>query len=216
MSGDKMRTTGEMSMQIPLQIAIKDLEYTDAMDSRIRQKAERLDQFASDIIRCRVMLEPVAKHHIHQTLYKVRIDVTLPGKTISVTREPSMHWEHGEVHAAIGEAFDLTIRQLEDYVRRRRGHVKSHLGQPVGRVSRMVPDMDCGFLETFDGREVYFHRHSVLNNQFQSLHVGAEVTFLEEEGEKGPQASTVRVLRNHRNHESDDERMGDDRATSEE
>lgn len=211
-----MQATGETSMQIPLQIAFKDLDHSDSIESRIRQKAERLDQFASDIIRCRVMLEPVAKHHIHQTLYKVRIDVTLPGKTICVTREPSLHWEHGEIHTAIGEAFDLTIRQLEDYVRRRRGEVKSHQGQPVGRVTRLIPHKDCGFLETTDGREVYFHRHSVLNNQFQSLEVGAEVVFLEEEGDKGPQASMVRVLRNHRNHQSEDERMGRDGATSEE
>lgn len=203
-------------MQIPLQIAFKDLEHSDSIESRIRQKAERLDQFASDIIRCRVMLEPIAKHHIHQTLYKVRIDVTLPGKTISVTREPNTHWEHGEIHAAIGEAFDLTMRQLEDHVRRRRGQVKSHQEQPVGRVIRLVPQKDCGFLETSDGREVYFHRHSVLNNQFQSLEVGAEVAFLEEEGDKGPQASTVRVLRIHRNHISEDERTGSDGATSEE
>lgn len=203
-------------MQIPLQIAFKDLDRSDSIESRIRQKAERLDQFASDIIRCRVMLEPVAKHHIHQTLYKVRIDVTLPGKTISVTREPSMHWEHGEIHAAIGEAFDLTIRQLEDYVRRRRGQVKSHRGQPVGRVIRLVPHKDCGFLQTSEGREVYFHRHAVLNNQFPTLEVGAEVAFIEEEGDKGPQASTVRVLRNHSNHESEDERMKSDGATSEE
>ncbi len=203
-------------MQIPIQIALKDLDHDDSIESRIRQKAERLDQFASDIIRCRVMLEPVAKHHIHQTLYKIRIDVTLPGKTISVTREPSMQWEHGEIHSAIGDAFDLTFRQLEDYVRRRRGQVKNHHAQPVGRVIRLVPQKNFGFLETSDGREIYFHRHAVLNDQFDALHVGAEVAFIEEAGDKGPQASTVRVLRNQRNHASEDERVSNDGIASEE
>jgi cold shock CspA family protein len=51
-----------------------------------------------------------------------------------------------------------------------------------------------GFLMTPDGRELYFHRHSVLHDDFERLAVGTEVRFEEEEGEKGPQASTVQVV----------------------
>jgi cold shock CspA family protein len=53
---------------------------------------------------------------------------------------------------------------------------------------------DYGFLETPDGREVYFHKNSVLHNGFEQLKVGTEVYYAEEQGEKGPQASTVRVV----------------------
>ena len=48
-----------------------------------------------------------------------------------------------------------------------------------------------------DGHEVYFHRNSVLGDEFDRLEVGNEVTFSEEAGEKGPQASTVRRIRKH-------------------
>ena len=54
-----------------------------------------------------------------------------------------------------------------------------------------------GFLKTSDGREVYFHRNSVLNDAFPRLKVGTRVTFAEEEGDKGPQASTVRLEGKH-------------------
>jgi cold shock CspA family protein len=95
------------------------------------------------------------------------------------------------------DAFDTARRKLEDYVRRRRQAVKAHEVPPHGRVSRLFPQEDYGFIETPDGREIYFHRHSVLHDAFERLQVGAEVTFAEEEGKKGPQASTVRLVGRH-------------------
>ena len=53
---------------------------------------------------------------------------------------------------------------------------------------------DIGFLQTSDGREIYFHKHSVLQPGFGHLDVGAKVYFAEEQGERGPQASTVRCV----------------------
>jgi cold shock CspA family protein len=44
---------------------------------------------------------------------------------------------------------------------------------------------------------VYFSRASVLDGAFDDLTVGSPVAFVEEAGEKGPQASTVRVLGKH-------------------
>ena len=51
-----------------------------------------------------------------------------------------------------------------------------------------------GFIEA-DGHGVYFHRNSVVGGHFERLRVGSRVRFTEEEGEKGPQASTVRLVR---------------------
>jgi cold shock CspA family protein len=50
---------------------------------------------------------------------------------------------------------------------------------------------DYGFIVTPDGREVYFHRNSVVGGDFDRLEAGADVRFVEELGEQGPQASTV-------------------------
>lgn len=88
-------------------------------------------------------------------------------------------------------------RQLEDYVRRQRGDVKSHARTPHGKVSKLLPSEDYGFLTTPDGREIYFHRNSVLNEAFDKLEIGTEVSFAEEEGNRGPQASTVKLAGRH-------------------
>src|SRR3546814_4757513 len=73
--------------------------------------------------------------------------------------------------------------------------------QPTATVRELRREDGYGFLETSDGRDVYFHSHSVLNDDFGRLRPGTRVTFAEELGEKGPQASTVKLLGKHRSEE---------------
>jgi cold shock CspA family protein len=61
----------------------------------------------------------------------------------------------------------------------------------ASRVARLFLKAGYGFLVTADNREIYFNRASVLNQGFNRLKPGDEVRFFEEEGVKGPQASTV-------------------------
>jgi cold shock CspA family protein len=98
-----------------------------------------------------------------------------------------------DLYVAIRDAFDAARRRLEDYAGRQRGAVKSHEERHRARVSRLFPEEGYGFLATPDGREIYFHRHSVLHPGFDRLAIGTEVRFVEESGEKGPQASTVAI-----------------------
>ena len=100
---------------------------------------------------------------------------------------------HKDLRIAITQAFKTAGRQLQDYGRRQRGDVKTHETLPKARVSRVFPDKGYGFLQTEDGREIYFHQDSVLKKGFARLRAGTEVAFVEEQGEKGAQASTVRI-----------------------
>ena len=77
------------------------------------------------------------------------------------------------------------------------GMIKSHEGQPIGTVVRLDPAGEFGFLRSSDGEEFYFHRNSVLDGNFSELAVGSRVTFADEIGEKGPQATTVKLLGKH-------------------
>jgi cold shock CspA family protein len=63
-------------------------------------------------------------------------------------------------------------------------------------ITRLVYDRGYGFFRTPDGREIYFHRHSVLNGHFARLSVGMLVRFAEEDGDDGIQARTVQVIDN--------------------
>jgi ribosomal subunit interface protein len=188
---------GDHAVQLPVQISFRDMEPSPAIEATIREKVARLDKFAGRITSCRVVVEHAGKHHVHGNQYNVRIDVTLPGDEVVATREPAEHKEYKEIAIAIRDAFDSAARQLEDFVRRQRGDVKSRAQMPHARVSKLMPGGDYGFLATPEGREIYFHRSSVLNDVFDELEVGTEVAFAEEEGERGPQATTVKLVGRH-------------------
>ena len=176
-------------MDLPLQVTARDIELTDAIKTEIAERAEKLDKFYDRIMRCKVMVECPKRHQNDGKLYNLRIVIKVPGAELTVKRELNK-----DLYVAIRDAFDAARRKLEDYAREQRGIVKHHEEPPRGRISALFTEKGYGFLTTPDGLEVYFHKNSVLNKDFEKLKVGTEVRFAEEQGEKGPQASTVTVL----------------------
>jgi ribosomal subunit interface protein len=183
-------------MKHPLQITVRNMSLSEAAKAAIHEKAAKLDAVDDRIIGCRVLVELPHKHHHQGALYNVRIDLTIPGAELVVKREP-----HEDLYVAIRDAFDAARRQLRE--RRKQtinGVVPREAPQPDARISRLFPIEGYGFLETPDGREIYFHRNAVLKSGFDHLEVGAHVRYVEEEGEKGPQASTVVSTTRHAAH----------------
>ena len=88
-------------------------------------------------------------------------------------------------------------RQLQDYKRQQENNVKTHEVPDHGRISEIIPMQDYGRIATPDGREIYFHRNSLVSGDFDALDVGSEVRFTEEMGEQGPQASSVQLVGKH-------------------
>jgi cold shock CspA family protein len=199
-------------MQCPLQITFRNMKPSETIEEWIRAEADKLDSFYNRVMGCRVAIEVPHRHRRKGSPYHIRIDLTVPGEEIVVRREPSLrhrarqlgetevqkHLElktpHKNLRLAINDAFKAAGRRLQDYARRQRGDVKSHTPLHVARVSKILRDEGYGFLTADDGRGIYFHKNSVLNRAFSRLKIGTTVSFLEEPGEKGPQASTVRIV----------------------
>ena len=186
-------------MQLPLQITFRHMDTSEAVAARIRERAEELDRFFNGIISCRVVVECRHPRHIKGNLFRVGVDINVPGREIAVGRDPAAHHAHEDIYVAIRDAFDTTRRLLEDYAREARGDVKLHVVPDHGKVARLLPEQDCGFILSTDGNEIYFHRNSVMNGGFDKLAVGDEVRFVAQHSEsaEGPQASTVVPLRKH-------------------
>lgn len=184
-------------MQQPLEITFRNMDPSPAVEADVKQKAAKLDEFFDRIMACRVAIEKGHKHHRKGNLYHVRIDLTVPDGELVVNREPDAHHAHEDVYVAVRDAFDAMRRRLEDFSRQVRGDVKYHDLQPHGRVAYVAPMADYGTIVTTDGKEVYFHRNSIVDADFDRLEVGDEVRFTEEIGEQGPQATTVHVIGKH-------------------
>ncbi len=184
-------------MQLPLQITFRHMEKSDALDAAIRKRAAQLDQFHDHIMSCRVVVEPHHKHKHKGNLFCIHINLKTPGREIVVSRESDLHQAHEDAYVAVRDAFDALRRQVEDHARRQKGKVKTHEVPPHGKVIQLVPEEDYGRIETPYGREIYFHRNSLLNGDFDKLEVGVEVRFAEEEGEQGPKATSVSLVGKH-------------------
>jgi ribosomal subunit interface protein len=176
-------------MQLPLQIRLHDISPSEAVEGYIRERASKLDLFCDGIISCRVAVKTAARQHRKGKRYSVCIHLAVPGGELVVNRQVGE-----DLYVAIRDAFETVRRKLKDYTRRQRAAVKKHEVQPHARVSKLFPEAGYGFLETPDGREIYFHCNSVLNGGFDRLAIGQEVRFVEEQGEQGPQASTVSIV----------------------
>ncbi len=180
-------------MQLPLQVTFRHMPSSPALEDDIRERVRSLDQLCDRLTGCRVVIE--APHHSHHqgNLFHVRVDLTVPGREIVVSREPAQHHAHEDAHVAIRDAFEAATRRLQDWIREMRGQTKAHEPPPHGRVARLFPDEGYGFIETAEGTDVYFHRNSVVTGDFDRLHAGDEVRFTPEAGANGPQASSVHV-----------------------
>ena len=178
-------------MQVPMTISFRDVHPSAAVEADIREKADKLEEFFDRITSLRVVVERPHRRHRQGELFHVRIDLRVPGREIVVTREPAAHRAYEDLYVAIRDAFDDAKRQLQDYAKEVRRRPKTHAAPAEGRVARVHAEDDYGFIETPDGREIYFHRNSVVGGDFDRLEAGADVRFVEELGEQGPQASTV-------------------------
>jgi cold shock CspA family protein len=185
-------------MQTPVQIDFQGMNATEQLRGAIADHVAELEQRFGRVTACRVVLKAPSERHRTGGLYEVNIRLVLPnGREVNVDRTAKADERHSDVTFAINDAFHRARRQLQDQVRRMQGQVKTHDSEPTGTVSQIEPIDGFGMLETADGREIYFHRNSVLNDGFNKLKVGTRVTFSEEVGEKGPQASTVKLAGKH-------------------
>lgn len=181
-------------MQIPLQLKIQDTPKQPWIEDLVRRRAEKLERYCDDIVRCRVTIEQPHKNVSSGNPFRVQVDVTIPpGHEIVVHKDPLDSGPSQELRTVINSAFDATERQVKELVEKRRRDVKTH-DEPVAFVVRKFGGQGYGFLKTPDGREIYFHKNSVVNGDYGRLEVGTQVRFEESMGDMGPQATTVHIV----------------------
>jgi len=108
-------------MQTELQITVRDMDHSPALDQRIRDKVQKLERVYAPLMGCRVVAEAPHKHKHQGKAFNVRVDLTVPGGEIVVNRDA-----HEDPHVALRDAFDHAKRRLEEYARAQRGDVKAH------------------------------------------------------------------------------------------
>ncbi len=103
------------------------MEPSPALEARIRELATRLEKFSEQIVRCRVIVEPLPQHSHKGALYEIHLDITLPDEEIAICHSHHGDHAHEDPYVALHDTFRAARRKLEDYERKRRLDVKSHV-----------------------------------------------------------------------------------------
>jgi len=113
-------------MQNPAKIVFRNLPKSDALESNINQRIEKLDKHFDHITSCNVLVEETHHHKHKGKLYHVRINLNVPEKELVVSREKHDKHEHVDAYVAVRDAFNAMERQLDDYSQKLRGDIKEH------------------------------------------------------------------------------------------
>jgi cold shock CspA family protein len=185
-------------METQADVTFRNTSADPAIEALVHREAAKLERYGQKLVSCRVAIEQPQRHQQDGSRFRVRLFIGAGlQQPVVVTREPRDSDMHESLRTIVLGAFRAARRQLQSMTERRRGDTKA-LKEPRALVVRLFPGASrgegYGFLKTPDGRELYFHRNSVRHDDYERLTVGTEVRFEEEEGDNGPQASTVQVV----------------------
>lgn len=183
-------------METAPEIIFHDVQRSEWVEAYVGERLAHLERFARGITRCRVTLTREQASQRTGNRYSALVEVRVPPQhDLAVRKQKEIADMPAQMPALINLAFGAIERQLKKTAALRRGEEKAHDGQPHGVVEKLFDAAGYGFIRSLgDDRQFYFHRNSVLHDDFARLSIGTEVRFNAELGEDGPQASSVQVL----------------------
>jgi len=166
----------------------RNLEILPEWREKIEAELDRLEKHTSEPI-LHVRVELIGTGHHRHGAFEIHLVASLPHHTLTVKSQ-------GEyVLPLIVEAFKSLDRRLREHSRIRQQKVKVHEEHIWrGQIARVFPEEEYGFIATPAGTDVYFHANALKKGAFEKLKEGIAVEFGQEEGDKGPQATWVRVV----------------------
>jgi cold shock CspA family protein/ribosome-associated translation inhibitor RaiA len=173
-----------------LQIDSRNVTMTPRWKTEIEARIADLQAGHDDLIHGRVTLTKNPHHKKAKNVAEALVVVSLPGRHTLTARKEEKTFEE-----AIRAAFFAQAIELKKFRDKRAS--KEIRVPPIplrGVISKLFPEEGYGFLLQEGGEDVYFHKNAVHGIKFEDLEDGLEVSFNVEDGEKGPQATTVKPL----------------------
>lgn len=172
-----------------LEIVFHGVSPSEQAEAEIRDHVDKLERRFGHLIGCRVAVELLHRQHKTGNIFDVHVEMQVPGGELVVSRAPHRprdRYAHPDLHVCLREAFRAAERQLTEYKRRLGGEVKLHEEAFAGQISQLYPEEGHGFILTHEGTQLYFHRNSLTEGDFDKLRVGDRVHFTQVDGDTGP------------------------------
>lgn len=112
-------------MSASLQITFLGMPRSLAVEAQVQRWVARLERSFGRLLRCDTWIEQPHQHNRKGKMFRVRVELAVPGSTLVVSRDTNDH-AHENVFVAISDAFRAARRQLQAHASVQRGDVKLH------------------------------------------------------------------------------------------
>jgi len=101
-----------MSMTMASNVTYRDLDASEALNSIINKRLQKLGRFSSDIQHSRVVLESPHNHKHKGKEFRATVELDIKGSPITVSQNDT------SIHVAVRDAFDVAERKLKSYTQK--------------------------------------------------------------------------------------------------
>ena len=102
-------------MLIPVQVTFRNMDPSSAVEEKVRERASKLERRHANITRCHVVIEAPHRHHHKGRIFRVSVDLTIPGAELATSGDSNHDHAHEDVYVAIRDAFMAVERRLEHF-----------------------------------------------------------------------------------------------------
>jgi len=181
-------------MQAPPKISYHNLASSPAIENLVQRRIKALELRHDRLTGCEVTMEAPQKRKRHGRVFKVRLNLHLPGPDLSISKEVAQGSAQEDLILAVNRAFTAAEKQLKKRKKKMNGlEVKHHPPVLHGKIAELEPELGYGWVQADDGRKVYFQRDSLTSDDWARLDKGTRLRFREMQGDKGPYAASVAI-----------------------
>lgn len=175
------------------EITFPDFDPSDAIRADIEKYLVKIEKLYDKIIFCHVSVRAPHRHQ-RKHIYHINIQLEIPGEDIIINKEPEKDYSHTDIHLAIRDAFNSLKRSLRKRVKGKKTKLKTIETHDYAMIKSFDSNQGFGFVADSSGREIYFHKNSIINFNPDELKPGLKVKFVEEPGEKGQHVTSMSVV----------------------
>ena len=113
-------------MDLPLQISFRNMDSSQAVETKVRERVDKLEHYFSHLTSCRVIIAAPPRQGGGSQVFHVTIEMGVPRKGELVVKNDDAHEKHKDVYMALGDTFDVAERRLRKFSERMEGKTNRH------------------------------------------------------------------------------------------
>jgi ribosomal subunit interface protein len=105
------------------QVVFRNIEHSDAVESAVYKRLEKLERYCDEIQSLKVTLETPHNNHYKGKVYHVGVEALVPNHDIVVTHDQHDKHSHEDIYVAIRDAFNAVERRLKSVYGKQRSRM---------------------------------------------------------------------------------------------